>query len=160
MCVCVCVCKKLGCIGGLVCCRQQIILPVFNKTCTILQEAEHFFETGSSYKSLGLDANGKFNILLFWGRVENTFPHLSCTARAAYSEQATEANAERAFSSAGITLSDLRTSLGAEVMQMAMYIERNQAFIPSVDEIRKEYSATETEDAQCNIRRKGKSPQQ
>jgi hypothetical protein len=112
-------------------------------------EATAFFHLTPAMKQEGfvifVDEDGTptgrraFDTLLFWGRMELEFPIAHRVARASYSVMATEANSERAFSAAGFTLSDYRTSLSTEHMQWLMMIERNQEFLPSAHEVKAAY---------------------
>jgi hypothetical protein len=114
-------------------------------------EAQAFFHCTPAQKSEGVrhmvDSQGRptgrrfFDSLQFWGRMETEFPIACRVARAAYSVMATEANSERAFSAAGFTLNDYRTSLTTEHMQWLMTIERNQEFLPLVEVVKAAYLA-------------------
>ena len=77
----------------------------------------------NKYLSMKVDMNQySSDVLMFWKSNCEEFPHLSKVARQIHSIPATSAGVERQFSSAGLILTERRTSLDPEQLDNVLFI--------------------------------------
>ncbi|CAF0799476.1 unnamed protein product [Adineta steineri] len=87
----------------------------------------------NDYMALNVKLNEEDDILKFWLQQKLKFPVLFSIVRDFYAIPASNTNVERLFSSSKNTITDKRTSIGAEKVNKLLFLQKNLELLKSFD---------------------------
>jgi hypothetical protein len=88
----------------------------------------------NEYMMINVQLNEEDDILKFWLNQKSTFPILFTVVQDFYAIPASNTTVERLFSCSKNTITDKRTSLGAEKVNKLLFLQKNLALLKSFDE--------------------------
>jgi hypothetical protein len=93
-------------------------------TTAIDTSQEQLDKEMASYTLLPV-ADKKYDLLVFWKQHASTYPNLAAISRRVHAIPATSVPCERLFSTAGVIVSDLRSSLLPDTVSKLMFLNKN-----------------------------------
>jgi hypothetical protein len=99
-----------------------------------LKSASTPYDELNEYMKLNVQLDEEDDILQFWLKQKSKFPILFTIVQDLYAVPASNTTVERLFSSSKNTITDKRTSLGAEKVNKLLFLQKNLELLKSFDD--------------------------
>ncbi|CAF1366193.1 unnamed protein product [Rotaria sordida] len=111
----------------------SVLSKCFNLLKNDLKLSLNPYQELDEYMNLNVQINEADDILLFWLTQKSKFPTLFSLVQDYYAAPASNTTIERLFSSSKYTVSDKRTSLGAEKINKLLFLKKNLMLLKAFD---------------------------